>query len=405
MDEPTLPVDPMPGLPSWTLCIATMNRGDVLLLTLGFALAQTVPPGQIVIVDASDDWASSAVATRAVGAAAGVEVVHVVAEARSSARQRNQGVALSDREILFVIDDDTFMYPDCAAEILSLYAADTQGRIAAIGASPTSTPPSPALTGIARQSKSLGGRKAAAIKSLSQRSRIMGFLIDEVLMMSAESRGIRYDFEHPHHGPEAFAALAPPDAFYSLFIFGYQLTVRRSIAMKEPFDPGLLGYSPNEDMDATYRYNRHGLNINATKAKVHHFGSAAARTNIFRVCRLSLCNTVYFARRNGQPRLRAAVAVTVFVARMLPALFLRDLIARRWRFERFFGSLAAVPDCVRILCHGDENLVEWYQARQAHILGKPLDAYIDWQRAQNPGDAAIMACGPTPQPFPNEVPR
>ena len=40
----------------WSLCIATLNRQEALLRTLGFATAQTCPPCQIIVVDVSDDW-------------------------------------------------------------------------------------------------------------------------------------------------------------------------------------------------------------------------------------------------------------------------------------------------------------------------------------------------------------
>ncbi len=43
-------------LPEWALVLSTYRRRDVLMLCLQAALAQTRPPAEIIIVDASADW-------------------------------------------------------------------------------------------------------------------------------------------------------------------------------------------------------------------------------------------------------------------------------------------------------------------------------------------------------------
>ncbi len=48
--------------------------------------------------------------------------------------QRNQAMELVRADIVFLIDDDSFMYDDCAAEILAVYEKDEAGAIAAVGA-------------------------------------------------------------------------------------------------------------------------------------------------------------------------------------------------------------------------------------------------------------------------------
>ena len=41
----------------------------------------------------------------------------------------NHSIAQSTADIIFAFDDDTLMYPDCAKEILRIYAADVDHRI------------------------------------------------------------------------------------------------------------------------------------------------------------------------------------------------------------------------------------------------------------------------------------
>ena len=59
---------------------------------------------------------------------------YVAAARRSSASQRNQGVRLSTADILFLIDDDSLMYPDCAEQIMRIYEADKDKAVSGINA-------------------------------------------------------------------------------------------------------------------------------------------------------------------------------------------------------------------------------------------------------------------------------
>src|SRR5262245_220356 len=133
----------MPGSLSWSLVIATYNRQDVLLRCLALAAQQTRPPLEIIVVDASPDWTA---ARERVMAELAVHRPHihwhyVEARHRSSAGQRNQGVRLATADVVFLIDDDSLMYSDCAEHILPIYEADTQGQVAAIMADEATTPP------------------------------------------------------------------------------------------------------------------------------------------------------------------------------------------------------------------------------------------------------------------------
>ena len=122
-------------MPSWSLCIATLNRHDVLLSALGNALRQTRPPGQIVIVDASDTWQDTKQAVEEMTAgSAQIELCYVPAEERSSATQRNQGISLCTQDIVFMLDDDSFMHPTCAEELLRIYEADPDAALAGVAA-------------------------------------------------------------------------------------------------------------------------------------------------------------------------------------------------------------------------------------------------------------------------------
>jgi hypothetical protein len=50
---------------------------------------------------------------------------HVEAGRRSISSQRNQGIRAASVDVVFLFDDDSLMYPDCAAEIMRVYDADS----------------------------------------------------------------------------------------------------------------------------------------------------------------------------------------------------------------------------------------------------------------------------------------
>src|SRR5438046_10167125 len=105
---------------SWSLVIATYNRQDVLPRCLALAARQTRPPLEIIVVDASPDWAATRarVLTTLAVPHPPIRWEYVQACRRSGSAQRNQGVRLSRADIVFLIDDDSLMYPDRAEQIL-----------------------------------------------------------------------------------------------------------------------------------------------------------------------------------------------------------------------------------------------------------------------------------------------
>ena len=94
--------------PDWAWCIATYNRHDMLERTCALALAQSVPPAEIVITDASADWDSgqarishlvdAAVAAGAAGGAAARAVVAAAADAGSGREEEPFAEPLTPRQ-------------------------------------------------------------------------------------------------------------------------------------------------------------------------------------------------------------------------------------------------------------------------------------------------------------------
>ena len=117
---------------TWSLAMATYERRDVLEDCIECVLNQTALPSDIVIVDGSADWiGSKKQLEKKFPRLLSLEYTYVPAEVKSAASQRNQAAALCRGDVLFFIDDDTMMYPDCAQNIMDIYRSDLKKNIVA----------------------------------------------------------------------------------------------------------------------------------------------------------------------------------------------------------------------------------------------------------------------------------
>ena len=318
----------------------------------------------MIIVDAGEDWEENrAIVAGLIASRPEIRLVYIKAKRRSLANQRNQGIEVAQADILFMIDDDSWMYPDCAAHIMAVYEADLNGEIAAVAARDAPRPVDLDVSGVER--KAAGPREIA---SDSWAAGIKRFIFREILLMSTERMFVRYDA----------ADFVRPDARGSTIkerprlshISGYLMTVRRTVAEREPFDAHLLSYAPAEDLDATYRWSRHGVLVAEPMAKIYHHEVAAGRIKRRQATTLGLLNTAYFVRRSSSERLRHTFLWSVFLFRRIVAEALKDTLTRRFTYPQFFGALHAAVIAPQVLAHSRNGLGEWYEHVQMRILKK-----------------------------------
>lgn len=344
----------------WGLCIATLNRGDVLVRAVGLALSQTRPPAEVVIVDASTDWQ----ATRdRVAAVVGdrARLVFEPAAARSLTVQRNQAIRLARADILFLLDDDTLMYPDCAERIMARYAAHPS--VVAIAAHHVPEAPENSAAGLDRKAVS-----SAAVGWIGTGSgAVARVLRRQLLLTDADCRFVGYDRAdrrwHSAQPPQ------PPRHCHAIdFINGFALTVRRDAVLREPFDDGLVGPAIAEDLDASYRLGRLGALWRASDAHCHHLEAAGARRGRRVDSALAQMNVAYFVRRHSARPTRDLARLTLWSGRMTLADLAKDLAGRRWTLPRFRGSVLALTWLPRIWAAPRGALVPWYQTVQRRIM-------------------------------------
>jgi glycosyltransferase involved in cell wall biosynthesis len=119
---------------SWSLAVATYRRPEMLRRCVLLAATQTCAPYEIIVVDASDDWKTQRDALQ--HQLADIEwsgrLVYVAADTRSATAQRNQAIQLAHADVLFVIDDDSLLYPTAAERVMQVYESDTQRQIVGV---------------------------------------------------------------------------------------------------------------------------------------------------------------------------------------------------------------------------------------------------------------------------------
>ena len=363
------------GALSWALCVATLDRIEILEACLRCVLGQTRRPSEIVIVDASAAWRAHAQRARSI-VDGSVPLVYVAARRPSLTVQRNQALELARSDILFLIDDDSLMHPDCAAAILAVYEADGEDAIAAVGASEVAEVPAASglgeAAGAAADAAALASRRHARAGRIPGRGRALAgtalgrWVRDEVFLDLAERHFVPYDAHRsraPVRVPEGVEATPRPH------IGGFALTVRRAVAAAEPFDPHLLAYCPGEDLDATYRYGRHGAVVVAHKAHLHHRAVAASRLKRYRVSQLGSLNSAFFTAQHSDARARHIAQYYVLGLRRLLAELLKDVLRGRPSLPQLRGTAAGLVRSVAVFTRPRAELGPWYVTLQQRLLG------------------------------------
>lgn len=212
---------------SWALCVATLDRVDMLERCVSCALDQTRPPSQIIIVDASIGWQSHHDRIAAV-VGRRVSLTYLPAPKRSLTVQRNTAIAACTADICVMIDDDSLMHPDCMDIIMRIYEADTGAEIAGIEGGDGPSPME--LADVARKN----GTEATGLADRITGSRAGAFLWKHLFMMNRAVTFVPYAGKAGSAVPDWAAAqgfdLVPTDQ-----LAGCRMTARRSALLHESF--------------------------------------------------------------------------------------------------------------------------------------------------------------------------
>lgn len=368
-----------PDALQWGLVIATKDRLDILVTCVELALTQTRPPMEVVVADSSADWSKHAeIIGDVVRRFPGIRFVYEQGQAPSLTVQRNQAIARSTADILFMIDDDSLMHPDCAAHIMAGYEADTAGVLGGIQASLSPDVPQGAQVSQARKQTgndvSAGGANTRKRKTLL--TRLGQWAKRYVLLMNMEemfipyrmNQGGRAAFVNPPALPPELTrcALVPATLFH-----GCRMTYRRAVIAKHQFDPLLLYYCPGEDVDASYRVSGSAQLATAQSALLHHYTASSGRIDRYKTTILSTLNQGVMLSRHASNKGQAKQDFLRLMRRRLVAEFIKDGLSRRFDFPQMRGLLAARKQALAAFAMRPDELASWYPKMQEQIVKGP----------------------------------
>ncbi|MAY74680.1 MAG: hypothetical protein CMJ31_08230 [Phycisphaerae bacterium] len=354
----------MTGL-TWTLGIATYNRADVLRRCLLLAAKQTRPPVEIVVVDGSDDWAETrekALAELA-EAAPGLRVIYDEAVKRSAAAQRNQCLRAASGDVVFLFDDDSLMYPDCAERIMAIYDADRTGRIAGVAAVLANDPPDE--TGGDAEGDGVNRIAASGFGQVdAKRSGASRFARN---LLGASRTFVPYDPAYVL--PQLPEDLGVPNVGLRDTMAGFTMTVRREVGLAEPFEEILMDRGP-EDSDASHRYTRHGALATALDARVCHLVSPAGRFGLYSRFHLGMLGAAVAHRLHcvdpawSRPRFRKMIFRRLLIAAI------KDVRRGNPQMSEAKAAWDAWRLIDRVFRMPEEELRRWYPEYQRGVLGR-----------------------------------
>jgi GT2 family glycosyltransferase len=353
---------------TWSTCIATLNRHDVLMVALTHVLRQTRPPAEIIVVDASDNWEEGRKrAEDLLEDRPEIRLDYLTSPVRSSATQRNLAIGRASSDVVFMIDDDSFLHDDCAERLMEIYEADAAGEVAGVGATLVDENPAalPADETLALGRKDTGRLSLRNLTRHALNTRLGRWANRELLYQNAEMLFIRYDEPRMRPVPAAVAHLC---VVPTPFMPGCGMSARREIAAIEPFDLALRYYAAFEDLDAAYRISKHGAVMRAKRARFHHFEAASGRIKRKKVITFQLLNMAVFLKRHVADPDRFRPAYQVMLWRRLLAEFLKDGLSRRWQFPQVAGVLTAMRHWRDVWSRDRSEIDSWYPDFQKRLL-------------------------------------
>jgi GT2 family glycosyltransferase len=354
---------------SWSLVIATYQREKILCQCLQLAVAQTRKPVEIIVIDASDNWQNTRNQVLSDIASKHPEIrwIYQAANQRGLPLQRNQGLELATADITFLLDDDSLMYPTCAEEIMRVYEADTEGVVKGVQSVLAPTPPGEIT--VDDVPKAVGSHRDQWIPGIESFQR---FIWRHLFLMDADFLCIPYDGEFPSYPVPASIShlnVHPVKIFH-----GCRMTFRREAIAQEQFEPLLLFYALLEDMDASYRVSRHGMLLETSDAKLHHFQSNSGRLSRYVVSVLSAMNQAVCIRLYSNDLIRDRNRFYRLTARRIIAEIFKDGLSRRWTLPQVRGLMLALKCAPQVFKMSNEELAQWYPNFQKELIasGKPF---------------------------------
>ncbi len=343
---------------TWALVIPTYQREAVLIRCLQFAAQQTLLPKEIIVVDASPSWKETRdkVVQELVTQYPRIDWQYIQAKRTSSAAQRNQGIDQVTADIVFLIDDDSFMYPECAKEVLRLYAQDTAHKVAGIMPKIEALPPD-------SQSTFKNSKTKNKLKIMQRRLRAIA-----KRLVKDDDIFIPYNFTFPKYTlPKALQNM---ETHPVQMMHGARMSYRFEVLKQVRFEETLERYAVNEDNDVCYRASHCGMLLHALKARLCHIQHSEGRLTRFTATALWGLNQLVLHRFHSSDLSRFKKLFRKLLWRRLFTQTLKDILDRRWTLPSTRGVWFVLRHQNEVLAKTPTELRTWYPQFQQTLLNQ-----------------------------------
>jgi glycosyltransferase involved in cell wall biosynthesis len=356
-----------------SLVVCTLNRQEILEQCLWAAIVQTRQPNQVIIVDASDNWEASKahILSHIAVKLDQAEWIYLKSEQKSLTHQRNLGLERCTSEIVFFLDDDALMYPDCSEQIMRVYEQDQVGLVGGVGAVLADAPPAEILP---NQTTNGTDDRADLTETSSFSESVPPESIKTRLgrwvqrFWSSENLFLPYD---GHYHTYDISALAKEVSVATeVVLHGCRMTFRAT-AVREVggLDEVLIRAAIAEDDDISYRVSRKYALVAATQAKLFHQQTPVARLKRFPNTVVLILNIAVLFLLNATVNPKELIVYRFAIGRLLLE-FLRDCAKPQRGFPHTRGVFYAVLQLGKIISMTQEELRFWYPKFQADFLDR-----------------------------------
>jgi GT2 family glycosyltransferase len=357
------------------LVIPTYKREAILPRCLRLAAEQTVAPKEIIVVDASPDWEKTRhqIMQELAAKYPAIDWKYVQTKRASSAAQRNQGIDLATADILFLIDDDSLMYPDCAEEIMRIYTRDVDKKVLGIMSFLAPIPPS----SDSESEKPIDDNKMdKTLVSWFREKKwpLLRFKLIKMINPLIKNCSLLPPYDHPpiRHEfkiPDDIRAHRVPD------LPGCAMTFRRQVFEKIQFEETLERYAVSEDIDVSYRVARLGVLLCALNARICHMKAEGGRLSRFAVAVLIQFNMIVLHRFHNTHFDEFKNNLRPLLLKRMMQLTLKDLLAGSWSFPSTRGMFFVLLNYKRLLSKSIEELKSWYPQFQQELINSSISLF------------------------------
>ncbi|MDX2244869.1 MAG: glycosyltransferase [Leptolyngbyaceae cyanobacterium bins.302] len=372
---------------SWSLIVCTLDRPEVLEKCIAATLAQTRSARQIIIVDASHTWERNKkfILESFASTAPEIEWIYVSSDQKSLTYQRNIGLQYATSDVAFLLDDDSFMYPDCAEHVMRVYEADVAQRIGGVTTLLVEAPPDLLATNEVVESTSTSLSEPMKRPSLMQwlKQKAEGLWYIEQLF-------IPYDGHYHTYDTGSFNSRFP--IFNEVLFHGCRMTFRTAAVLEVGgFNEALIRAAIAEDSDISYRVSRKYALVLTEQAKLFHAHTPIARMKRFPNAVLRFLNITALFILNSTCKTPTSVLIYRYFLTRVLLEFIRDCTKPQHGFPNFRGGLYAMPIAIKMLGMTQQELRSWYPIFQAEFLDRHKKQSSRVERVKQAGDSVTSA--------------